>query len=80
METDLKPRRLIRRGDLRQPASGWLNYPPGIDDPDPYRPMGPNLIGELLWPVMVQRLVDRTRVGFAYIAPRAPEGGTNANR
>ena len=81
MMRDERPRRLIPRGDLRQPT-GWLNYPGRVDDPDPDRPMGPNLLLELLWPVMVKREDDRTRIGFSYIGPPPPSlrGESDANR
>lgn len=62
-ETNLIP------GDPRQPAAGHLNYGVGIDEPLPTTPFGPNTLGERLWPVTIQRLSDRTRIGFSYIAP-----------
>lgn len=56
--------------DTRQPVAGWLNYPAGSDYPDPMRPMGPNTLGERLWPVVGERDETRTRVGFAYQPPQ----------
>lgn len=55
--------------DTRQ-ATCWLNYP-GKVVPDPFRPLGPNLLGELLWPIEVTRdeQANTTRVGFSLIAP-----------
>lgn len=55
-------------GDARQPVR-WASYAPGIDDPDPSEPMGPTLAGEWMWPVVVERHPDRTRVGFSFAAP-----------
>lgn len=56
-------------GDVRKPIAGFANYPPGIDTPNPVQPMGPSRLGELLWPVTVERTAERTRVGFAYTQP-----------
>lgn len=50
-------------------ATCWLTYPSRVR-PDPHKPMGPNLLGELLWPVETTDLTDGgTRVGFSLIAP-----------
>lgn len=50
-------------------ATCWLNYP-SIVVPDPYKPLGPNLLGELLWPIEVTHGTDgSSRVGFSLIAP-----------
>ena len=52
-------------------ATSWLNYPGDhrhlVDGP----PMGPNLFGELLYPVTADFDGERTRVGFSLIAPEA---------
>lgn len=48
----------------------WLNYPGDRTAIDHDTPLGPNLLGELLWPVeATYDVTDRTRVGLSYIAP-----------
>lgn len=59
----------ILPGDTRKPVAGHLSYTVGIDTPDPRTPMGPNTLGEHLWPVTIERGEHRTRVGFSYTAP-----------
>lgn len=54
--------------DERKPLAGHLNYAPGIDTPNPAVPMGPNRLGEWLWPVTIERTPERTRVGFSYVS------------
>ena len=50
-------------------ATCWLTYPHTLV-PDPYKPLGPNLLGEHLWPVEVTHGTDgSSRVGFSLIAP-----------
>lgn len=49
--------RQLIEGDTRQPVAGWLTYAPGVT-PDPNWPMGPNLLGEALWPVAVHDVYD----------------------
>lgn len=53
----------------RQPI-GFANYP-GKCSVDFMRAMGPNYMGELMWPVTAQYLPDQdvTRVGFSLIRP-----------
>ena len=58
----------LLEGDTRKPTAGHLTYSKGVR-PDPAVPMGPNTLGEHLWPVTVEDLGDRTRVGFSYVAP-----------
>lgn len=57
-------------------ATTWVNYPGDVtgavvDLLDRSVPMGPNTIGEWLWPVSAafDAGLKRTRVGFSYIAP-----------
>lgn len=64
-----------RRDDERQPT-GWATYSGGahealIRDLDSGQPMGPNYMGELMWPVEVvyDPETDSTRVGFSLLAP-----------
>ena len=58
-------------GDTRKPVAGHLTYSAGSDVPSPWAPMGPNRMGEAVWPVTSEVLEDgRIRVGFAFIAPR----------
>ena len=47
-------------GDTRKPLAGHLTYAPGVR-PDPQTPMGPNTLGEMLWPVTVEDLDDGWR-------------------
>jgi hypothetical protein len=53
----------------REPVT-WLNYN-GRVSINPGRPMGPNTLGEYLWPVTAQydEATDRTCVGLSHIAP-----------
>lgn len=54
-----------------RPPTCWINYRGNVV-PDPEKPMGPNLLGELLWPVDVQPNVPHdgwTCVGFSTVAP-----------
>lgn len=60
---------LLIEDDTRKPTAGWLNYAPGVDAPNPHWPMGPNLLGELLWPVAIERTPERTRIGFTHVPP-----------
>lgn len=50
----------LLEGDLREPIAGHLTYAAGVR-PNPRIPMGPNTIGELLWPVTVEDLDDGWR-------------------
>ena len=59
-------------GDTRPVTAGWLNYPAGIDAPDPRVPMGPNTLGEWLWPVQIECSAECTRIGFSYTRPPTP--------
>ena len=54
--------------DRRKPVA-YLNYGDIVESPDPFESMGPNSLGEKLWPVTIQRLGARTRIGFSYIRP-----------
>lgn len=56
--------------DTTREPSTWLNYR-GKVEINPLVPMGPNTIGELLWPVVAEydASTDRTRVGLSYVAP-----------
>jgi hypothetical protein len=56
-------------GDTRKPAAGYLTYAGGIEDPLPTIPMGPNTLGEKIWPVTIERFDDQTRIGFSNVAP-----------
>jgi hypothetical protein len=53
----------------REPVA-WLNYS-GRVEINPLVPMGPNTLGEWLWPVAAEydAKKDRTRVGLSHIAP-----------
>lgn len=55
--------------DDRLPAH-FLNYS-GRVTIDPLKAMGPNTMGESLWPVTAEydAETDKTRVGLTYIAP-----------
>jgi hypothetical protein len=64
-----------RAGDERQPA-GWANYsgkayPALCRDITAGLPMGPNYMGELMWPVQAiyDPETDTTRVGFSLVPP-----------
>jgi hypothetical protein len=61
----------------REPVQ-WLNYS-GRVEIDPATPMGPNTIGEWLWPVVVEydAETDRSRVGLSYVAPTAEPEATS---
>ena len=68
-----------RAGDTRQ-AIGWATYRgaayAGIcRDITEGRPMGPNYMGELMWPVeaVYEPDSDTTRVGFSLMAPEGSE-------
>lgn len=54
----------------RQPTS-WLNYRGDVRKIDRSTPLGPNLFGEHLWPVVAfyDESTDMTRVGLSLIAP-----------
>lgn len=58
----------------REPVR-WLNYagPVAVDF---QRPLGPNTMGEYLWPVTAHRDPEKnqTRVGLSYIAPPSLSG------
>lgn len=57
--------------DLRKPTV-FLNYSGDVADSfDMERPYGPNLMGELLYPLTTEydKQSDRTRVGFSFVAP-----------
>lgn len=71
--------RIVQAEDIgqRRPVT-WLNYPGDVTAAvaeliDNRVPMGPNTIGEWLWPVSASFDVtaDRTRVGFSYLPPAA---------
>lgn len=56
---------------VERKATVWLNYPSRVI-PDRHKPLGPNLLGERLWPVEVEHDKPKpgwTRVGFSLIAP-----------
>lgn len=61
---------------MSRSAVRWLNYT-GRVEVDMGKPMGPNALGELLYPVTVEYDADSnaTRVGFSFVAPPA-EGGS----
>ena len=56
----------------RPPAAGKLTYKGRVEVPHPGMPMGPNTLGEWLWPVLWEYdpEADRTRIGFSYIEPK----------
>jgi len=56
-------------GDMRKPLAGRLNYSATADVPSALEPMGPNTLGEKLYPVTIDRDENRLRVGFSYTAP-----------
>lgn len=59
----------------RKPVAGHLNYRGRLGVPYPGIPMGPNTMGEWLWPVHWEYdpVTDRTRIGFAYTAPNVKD-------
>jgi hypothetical protein len=65
---DVHEERLIVPGDSRKPA-GRLTYAAGVDCPHPFEPLGPNALGERLWPVTIERTESSTVVGLAYQFP-----------
>lgn len=56
----------LLKNDERKPTA-FLNYAKAVQ-PNPLTPVGPNTLGENLWPVAVSE--DGKRVGFSYIDPR----------
>jgi hypothetical protein len=56
---------------VARPAVRWLAFTGDWTCIDGGRPLGPSLLGELLWPVEAtyDAATDRTRVGLSYIAP-----------
>lgn len=52
----------------------WLNYnkldPKNIN---PFTPLGPNTLGEYLWPVEVDMKNELDRLGFSFAAPEGME-------
>lgn len=56
--------------DGRSPVK-FANYR-GHAAPDPRQPVGPNLLGEVLWPVSVEydAEADRSRVGYSFAPPK----------
>jgi hypothetical protein len=63
------PERPIHPGDPRHPVAGHLTFGLDIDEPDVRRPVGPNTLGERLWPVTIERTATSTRIGYSYEAP-----------
>lgn len=61
-------------GDPRK-AVGFLNFSRAVRTSDPRIPVGPNTLGEDLWPVTIQHLEHATRIGYSYVPP-VPEGVT----
>lgn len=62
-----------RMDDGRAPVV-FLAYPGDLRDTfHPLRPLGPNAIGERLWPIAAEydADADQTRVGLSYITPPA---------
>lgn len=59
-----------KRAAARPPVR-WLNYPGDRTRIDHGTPLGPNTLGEWLWPVEAayDPVTDRTRVGLSYIPP-----------
>lgn len=55
----------LLKDDTRS-AVVFLNYANSVA-PDPLTPMGPNAMGEDLWPVALSE--DGKRIGFSFIAP-----------
>lgn len=57
-------------GDDRKAVEN-LNYNGELKDIDPRRPLGPNTLGEWLWPVETEYdpQTNRTRLGLSFIAP-----------
>lgn len=48
-------------------AVAYLNYAKPVTGISPFAPMGPNTLGEHVWPVELSE--DGKRVGFSFIAP-----------
>ena len=69
MTHEIHPERTIHPADTRKPVAGHLRYVPGVDTPNPMEPMGPNALGERIWPVTIERTETHTIVGFAYAFP-----------
>lgn len=66
---DVHDERTIVPGETRKPLAGHLNYGPLVETPHPFEPLGPNTLGERVWPVTVERSATRTRIGFAFQFP-----------
>lgn len=56
--------KLLKNDD--RAAVAFLNYPRPVA-PDPLKPMGPNTLGEHVWPVEISE--DGKRVGFSFVSP-----------
>lgn len=61
---------IAKTDDGRAPVA-WGNYPGRVAF-TPLRPVGPNTLGEYLWPVEVQydAETNRSRVGHSFVEPR----------
>ena len=74
--------RLTQADDIaRRQATVWVNYPGDVTAAvveliDDGTPMGPNTIGEWLWPVSASfdPALKRTRVGFSYLQSATHRG------
>lgn len=67
---DVHEERTIVPGETRKPTAGHLTYrSSAVETPHPFEPMGPNTLGERVWPVTIERRADCTIVGFAYQFP-----------
>lgn len=76
IEGDLIERLATVDDIIRRQATTWANYPGDVTAAvaeliDNETPMGPNTIGEWLWPVSASfdPALKRTRVGFSYLQP-----------
>jgi hypothetical protein len=75
--SNLRATNVRRVGDERT-ATGWANYPGDVlagitADIDSGKPMGPNYMGESMWPVEANydEATNVTRVGFSLLGPES---------
>lgn len=57
------------KNDTRE-SVGYINYPRPVTV-DPLKPMGPNTLNEMVWPVEISE--DGKRVGLSFIEPGGEE-------
>lgn len=68
-EQELHPEQPITPAITRKATAGHLRYAPGVETPNPMEPMGPNALGERLWPVTIERTATQTIVGLSHQYP-----------